>query len=268
MEVEEVDVTTVDSGRSLDRPGFILSNSLPLQRSQTFESNGREGLDTKRVRRRSSNGILREGPRKGRLSLRAGGHEHRLPSFEALGIAARFSKYSPFTPKSNLSHQSNRSTRAPSPPPVSPTTPNVLPTTSRSDATPSTSHQLCPTHGFTFPLTPPDERTSLEFPSALGNHTDSHDLCQSHVTSTSAAMLDLQEQEQEQKTITTAPSDAPTQSGTDDHVTALNTISEMGASLPASSGDLSQTNSSFWLDEGIIASGEHPSPRPTISALI
>jgi len=77
MEAEEL-VGRNTVRRELDRPEFILSNSLPLQRSQTFESNGREGLDARRVRRRNSNDILRETPRK-RLSLRTGARELRLP---------------------------------------------------------------------------------------------------------------------------------------------------------------------------------------------
>src|SRR6266511_2654843 len=92
MEAERLVHMNDGEGKILDRAGFILSSSIPLQRSQTFESNGRECLDARQIRRRSSNGILKENSRKGRLTLR-GGHELRLPLFEALGVSARFSKY-------------------------------------------------------------------------------------------------------------------------------------------------------------------------------
>jgi hypothetical protein len=258
MELEEL-VRTSASGRSLDRPDFILPNSIPLRRSQTFESNGREGTDTRiGVHRRRSNDALRESPRK-RLSLRTGAHDLRLPPFEALGISARFSRYSPFTVKPNLPHHAHHSSRSPSPPPLSPKSTSVLPTVTRSAPPASASHYLCPTHGFAFPLTPPDEKPTIDFSSHLNKTTSNP----SSLAPSSITMSGIQEL----KTTATAPSDTPTSSSTKGPSTTLSNTVSLGNTLPMPSNEQNQDMPSSWLDSAIAASSKHPFSRPPIRPL-
>lgn len=261
MEAEEL-VRTNPVGRNMDIPDFNLSNSMPLHRSSTFESNGRDGPVTKRIRRSSSNGILRENPRK-RSPCRTGQHQLRLPSFEALGISARFSRYSPFTAKPDVPQQSQNHSRSASPSPISPRTSDLLPRSTRSAPTPSTSQFLCPAHGITFPLTPPDEKPALDFLSRSEEAHLSLSTCQSHLT-TPAHISAIQDQGIMAVSIS---GDAPTSSAAESHPEALDTMPEIGGALPTALNEQNETVPSSSLDDGVNTSGKAPLTRPPLFPL-
>jgi hypothetical protein len=258
MDTEELARTNA-VGRNMDRPDFILSNSMPLHRSSTFESNGRDEPNRKRIRRSSSNGILRE-DRQRRLTCRNAQHQLRLPSFEALGISARFSRYSPFTAKPSLPHQSQDRSCSPSPPPISPRTPDVLPRSIKSAPTPSTSQFLCPAHGIAFPLTPPDEKPALDFLSQSEGVHLSQSTCQSHLTTTSHIMSGIQDLG---IMAVTYSGDAPTSSAAEGHPAALDTMPEIGGALPTALNEQNETIPSSLLDDGVNASGKPPLHKTT-----
>ena len=233
-----------------ERPGrkmrsgadYIMSSSMALTRSHTFDSSGREMIDTAQVHRRGSQRYAKKDITEHmgrRISLR-GGVELRLPSFDSLGISARFSKGSPFLSKASFKSHNERQLS----PPRSHVSPEVtnLPA-SQSDTNLASHTHLHPTFGLALPLTPPEERASLDY------HLQRQEMA---LTTPELAHTVAMEAMQDSITSATSPSET-----VPSHAAGGLMSSSESMSTPVSSSSPTPTQGSqlFWLNEGIDALG-------------